>query len=150
MEWAKVETNRLLLIAGIVWSIAGLNILNLGIRAFLEESGALVLTALICGAVAVFTAFHRFVFSGLVAKHSSRISEIVDSKSYFWLFFDKKGFAMMAFMMGMGIALRASGIVPSWFVAFFYTGLGLALFLSGASFLLRYARKRPASCPFVS
>ena len=30
-------------------------------------------------------------------------------------------------MMGGGIALRASGVVPEWFIAFFYTGLGAAL-----------------------
>ena len=34
---------------------------------------------------------------------------------------------MMAIMMGGGIALRASGVVPEWFIAFFYTGLGAAL-----------------------
>ena len=37
-------------------------------------------------------------------------------------------------MMGGGIWLRSSGIVPDVFIAVFYTGLGLALALAGAFF----------------
>lgn len=148
MEWAKVKTGRLLLIAGIVWAVAGFNILNLGVRAFLEESGIPVVLALLIAAVVVFAVFHRFVFSGLVAKHADRIKRIGDARSYFWRFFDVKGFVMMAAMMTMGIMLRSSGIAPEWFVAFFYTGLGSALFLSGVSFLGRYVKDRPLCCPF--
>ena len=43
-------------------------------------------------------------------------------------------------MMSFGIGMRAAGIFPDWFVAFFYTGLGLALALAGVSFLLHRAR----------
>ena len=46
----------------------------------------------------------------------------------------------MAVMMSFGIGMRAAGIFPDWFVAFFYTGLGLALALAGVSFLLHRAR----------
>ena len=68
-----------------------------------------------------------------------------------WNFFDVPGYAMMAIMMTGGISLRAFGLVPVWFIAFFYTGLGIALALSGASFLIRFARRgnRPAPCPLV-
>ena len=57
---------------------------------------------------------------------------------------------MMAIMMSGGISLRAFGLVPMWFIAFFYTGLGIALALSGVSFLVRFARRSgtPATCPF--
>ena len=56
---------------------------------------------------------------------------------------------MMAIMMTGGILLRSFGLVPAWFVAFFYTGLGVALALSGVSFLIRFIRRgnRPAPCP---
>ena len=49
---------------------------------------------------------------------------------------------MMAIMMSMGIGMRAAGLFPEWFIAFFYTGLGLALSLAGASFLMRGVRGR--------
>lgn len=42
-----------------------------------------------------------------------------------------KAYIIMAFMMGGGIGLRAAGIFPEVFAAFFYTGLGCALALAG-------------------
>ena len=44
-------------------------------------------------------------------------------------FFDVRGYLIMAVMMGGGIALRSFHLVPGWFIAFFYTGLGIALAL---------------------
>ena len=37
----------------------------------------------------------------------------------------------MVFMMGLGIAIRATGIAPDIFIAVFYTGLGAALTSAG-------------------
>ena len=45
----------------------------------------------------------------------------------------------MAFMMGGGIWLRSSGLVPDVFIAFFYTGLGCALALAGVLFWVMFA-----------
>ena len=67
----------------------------------------------------------------------------------FWKFFDTKGYLIMAFMMTMGIGLRSSGIAPTWFIAFFYAGLGIALALSGCCFLVRYFRDGGIACPLV-
>lgn len=44
----------------------------------------------------------------------------------------------MAFMMGGGIWLRASGLVPNVFIAVFYTGLGCALALAGVLFMMMF------------
>ena len=54
---------------------------------------------------------------------------------------------MMAIMMTGGISLRAFGLVPNWFIAFFYTGLGIALALSGMSFLGRFFRRCNLTVP---
>lgn len=40
----------------------------------------------------------------------------------------------MAFMMTGGILLRYSGVVPTLFIAVFYTGLGAALTMAGIMF----------------
>ena len=63
----------------------------------------------------------------MVGKHAERIRGYSEDKTHVLKFFDKKGYIVMACMMGFGIALRASGLVPDWFIAFFYTGLGAAL-----------------------
>ena len=109
-EIMKVTKEWLLLIAGVVWSIAGFNITRLGIMAY-GEAVAPVL-ALAVGSVAVFTVFWTRVFSKMLHKH-----------------------------IGGGISLRAFGLVPSWFIAFFYTGLGVALGGAGLGFLCACVRE---------
>ena len=41
-------------------------------------------------------------------------------------------------MMSGGIGFRAAGIFPEIFIAFFYSGLGLALALAGVIFTKNY------------
>jgi len=147
-EHFKVPTEKLLLIAGIVWSIAGLNIANLGITAYRRETGWLFWVLLV-GTLIIFVVFHMFVFTKMVGKHSDRIRGSQDDRTHFWKFFDRRSYIIMAIMMGGGIGLRASGLVPDWFIAFFYTGLGAALVVAGISFLLRYFRSTDPSCPVV-
>lgn len=150
MEWAKVKAERLLLLAGVVWSAAGSMVLSTGIATVPDDPQAGAMLASLVGALAVFGAFHRFVFSGLVVRHSARIAEMGDARAYFWRFFDAKGYAMMATMMGGGAIMRSAGIMPPWLVVPFYAGIGAALLLSGMSFLARFALKRPIACPFAS
>lgn len=145
----KIATEKLLLVAGIVWMIAGLNIANIGIGAYLHEAGWIVWVLLV-GTVVIYVVFHIFVFTKMVGKHASRIRGYEDDRTHIWKFFDKKGYIVMAFMMGGGIALRMSGLVPEWFIAFFYTGLGLALAVAGLSFIIRYFKSSDPSCPVIA
>ena len=46
----------------------------------------------------------------------------------------------MAVMISGGIVLRTSGIAPERFIAVFYTGLGLSLFLAGILFGINYSK----------
>lgn len=149
-----VRKRTLLLIAGVVWFAAGFNILLLGIQAFgAVTAGAdvAVIVALVAGAVAILFLFHSLIFSKMVRKHTARIMEAAEPRAAFWTFFDAKGYIMMAIMMGGGIGLRMSGLVPEWFIAFFYTGLGVALASAGVCFLVRFHRPKnaPAPCPYL-
>lgn len=145
----KISTEKLMLVAGVVWFLAGANILKLGLEAYLQDWGWL-LAPLIVGSCAVFAAFHIRIFTGMVAKHTRRIYGYAEPRKSVFAFFDAKGYAMMAIMMGGGISLRMSGFVPDWFIAFFYTGIGVALALAGVDFLVRYFRTSHAwGCPFV-
>lgn len=133
----KISTEKLLLVAGIVWIVAGGNIANIGIGVIAHSHlvwWTLALTLL------VFVLFHALVFQKLVKKHTGRIRGFEEDRKHIWHFFDRKGYIIMAIMMGGGIALRASGILPDWFIAFFYTGLGFALTVAGISFIVSYVR----------
>ncbi len=92
-------------------------------------------------AVVIFVAFYVFVFSRLVQKHTGRVRARTEDRLPFWHFFNASSWAVMAVMMGGGMALRFSHLMPDWMIAFFYSGLGVALFLCGVRFLGVFARK---------
>lgn len=140
----KIPARYLLLIAAAVWFLAGVNIVRLGVLAAAEGQPPLLL---VLGIPAAFLAFHP-MFSKLVGKHADRIRGYGEDRMHVLRFFDVKGYVIMAIMMGGGIGLRAAGLVPSWFVAFFYTGLGCALALAGIGFLVHYVhRGGTITCP---
>lgn len=98
MQLLKVSTDKLLLVAGIVWFIAGANIVNIGLTAFLDETGWLF-WVLIGGTLLIFVLFHIFVFTKMVGKHANRIRGYEEDKTHVFKFFDKKGYIMMAIMI---------------------------------------------------
>ena len=87
----------------------------------------------------MFCGFHP-MFSRLVNKNARRIADLEGDRHLVFRFFDRKGYIMMVVMMSFGIGMRAAGLFPNWFIAFFYTGLCLAFALAGASFLMRGVR----------
>ena len=133
----KVKRDNLLLIAGIVWLVAGANILTIGVTAYLGSSDlawwALLLMSL--GTILVLAIFHA-MFGRLVKKHVTRIRGFEDKRHNPLLFFDLRSYLVMAFMIAFGVTLRMSGVVPNWLIASFYTGLGTALMLAGTGFIL--------------
>ena len=129
----KVKKRTLLLIAGIVWLIAGFNVARLGILSIGLVEKIWYLYAL---SILIFIIFGT-MFYKMSEKHTKRILAY-EEKRPFWNFFDLKSYLIMVFMMTMGIGLRASGKIPDFFIAFFYTGLGLALALAGIIFIRNY------------
>lgn len=132
----KVKRNTLLLLACLVWSAAGFNILRIGLVSYPAHLSVLNLLL----SVLVFVLFQRFVFGKLVKKHTARIHSYQEERHFFLKFFDGKAFAIMAVMMSGGIALRVSGIAPERFVAVFYSGLGASLLLAGVLFGRNYGK----------
>lgn len=128
-----VQKRTLLLIAGVVWLLAGYNVARLGILSYrvIPQHWYLFLLS-----VVVFFMFGR-MFYKMSGKHTNRILSFQEPCP-FWHFFDKRSYCIMAIMMGGGIGFRATGIFPDVFVAFFYTGLGCALALAGVLFLKNY------------
>ena len=133
----KVKRNTLLLIACLMWTAAGFNILRIGLLAYPAYRGIVnyLLTAL------VFAVFQIFIFGKLVKKHTSRIRAYQEERHFFLKFFDGKSFTIMAMMMTVGIWLRSSGFAPERFIAFFYTGLGASLLLAGLLFGFNFGKE---------
>ncbi len=115
----KVKRNTLLLLACLVWSAAGFNILRIGLLAYPSYRSVLnfLLSAL------VFAVFQKFIFGKLVKKHTARIHAYLEERHFFLKFFDRKAFAIMAVMMTGGLVCgradwRRSSLsrsfIPGW------------------------------------
>lgn len=135
----KVDKINLLAIAALVWAVAGVNILRIGLESYAVGHVSVLNVVL---SVVVGSVFWFFVFSRLTAKHTKRIVSSDERRQYFWKFFDLRSFVIMAVMMTGGILIRTLSLAPTVFIAVFYTGLGTALTLAGLLFCrnrIRYA-----------
>ena len=128
-----IKPKYLLLIAGIVWFIAGANVFNIGVSDFINSWHNNHLYLL--GSFAVYLIFVIYIFRPLVVKHNARISEMRCEKVPFYLFFDKKNYIIMVYMITLGVLLRSLQLLPSIIIGFFYCGIGGALITAGILFL---------------
>lgn len=130
----KVKKHTLLLIASLVWLIAGFNVLNIGITVY--KNYVTILNIIL--SLFVFSIFWFMIFKKLVFKHTNRIKEFKEEFQFFLNFFDKKSFIIMASMITLGVLIRTLHLAPDVFIAVFYSGLGSALFLAGILFGYNY------------
>lgn len=131
----SVKKRTLLAIAGCVWLIAGINVIRFGILSYKKLSTVSGLSVLLT--VCVFIVFAAMFFK-MSMKHNKRIHAYREAYRPVWHFFDLKSYIIMAIMMGGGIWLRNSGLLPDFFIAVFYTGLGAALACAGILFWILY------------
>ena len=89
-----VKKRTLLLIAGMVWLIAGINVARLGVLSYfvIESQWYLYLFSMV-----VFMLFGTMFFK-MSQKHTRRIMKYEDFKP-FWNFFDLKAYIIMACMI---------------------------------------------------
>lgn len=138
----KYGVNRqvLLITAGIVWIIAGANILRIGVTTWLNNTQGWLFKS--CEATVVFLLFFILVFRGLYYKHTRRIEQKKNEKNCPFAFFDAKGWIIMTFMISVGITVRTFHVLPDSFISVFYTGLALALIVTGVLFLVYWWKRR--------
>ena len=139
IDFVAIPKNTLMLIAGLVWCVAGAMVSRIGLSLLWDlGSTKLILFPL---AVVVFLIFYFLIFSRLVVKHTERIRARTEQRMPFWNFFDTSSYVVMVIMMAGGMWLRLAHIVPDWMIAFFYSGLGIALFCCGLRFVGIFFRK---------
>lgn len=133
-----VRKINLLLIASIVWLVAGFNVIKIGVETYTNHLSALNFIVTIL----VFLIFWFLVFHKLTVKHTRRISNYKKDRQFILNFFDLKSFLIMAVMITGGLLIRKFNLLPDRFIAVFYTGLGSALFLAGILFGYNYLERR--------
>ena len=138
----KYGVNRqfLLITAGIVWSIAGTNILRIGIVTWMNSTQDWMFK--IGEATVVLLLLFVYIFRKLYYKHTRRIEEKKEDKNCPFSFLDVKSWIMMVFMIALGITIRSLHLLPDSFISVFYTGLSIALILTGILFICYWWQKR--------
>lgn len=131
-----IKKQYLLLVAGLVWGIAGCNIIRIGVLASDRSWSLLMLVS----ATFTFFIFFLFIFKKLITKHTKRILSHEVIYMNIFQFFDRKSYLIMAFMMSFGILLRASQLWPDVCIKTFYSGLGLSLCIAGIGFLYQFIK----------
>lgn len=127
-----VNKQVLLYTAGGVWIFAGANILRIGITTWISDSQDWLFK--IGEATVIFLLFFNLVFKRLFNKHSERIAR-KNGKHCPFSFFDLKGWVVMIVMIAFGITIRTFHLLPNSFISVFYTGLSVALIITGILFL---------------
>lgn len=131
-----VKKQTLLLISGILWSIAGI-VLNyiafhwIGIFNIFEE------IMLAIGGIIAALLISQFGFNKIAEKNINRINAYSDQICVF-AFQEWKSYILMIFMVCLGIFLRSTGIIPKYVLTPMYIGLGMALFISSFKYYINY------------
>lgn len=135
-----VSKQALLVTAGIIWIIAGANILRIGIATWRQSSGEELFK--VAEATVVFLLFFIFVFRRLYYRHTERIERKQSDKNCPFGFFDARGWIVMMLMISLGIVMRKFDLLPDRFISVFYTGLSLALIFTGVLFMRYWFKRR--------
>lgn len=129
----SVDKRILVLLAGIIWCFVGLILVRYSVSWLLHYSGR---EQTICYAAGFLTAMpvHHFGFLRIADKNLNRLLPLSEKRCLF-SFMTWRSYLIVLIMVSMGIILRHSSL-PKHYLSVLYTGIGLALFLSG----IRYFR----------
>lgn len=128
-----MKKKHLYIVAAVIWGIPGILISVKGINAYMMQMPDDIWWLLLI-TVSVITGFF-YMFRRIVDRYCDRIASLPD-EIYIWHTFPARGWALLIFMMGLGIALKHIPGVSSAFTASFYSGLGPMLLVSSTRFLL--------------
>ncbi len=126
-----VDKKILVLLAGLMWCGVGVMLISFSVNWLAHFDNQLIFYS--AGFIAALP-IHHFGFLKIADKNLNRLLPVTVRKCVF-SFMTWKSYIIVIIMVSMGIALRHSPI-PKNYLSILYTGIGLALFLSG----LRYFR----------
>lgn len=126
------DRRLLYFVAALIWGAPGVAITTKGVRAYcaLSVFEEWWLPLISIGVLL----FFFFIFRRVVDKYIAHISALPD-KAPLWCTFPVRGWAIILFMMGLGISLKYIPNVPLQFIASFYSALGPMLLWSAFRFL---------------
>jgi hypothetical protein len=123
----------LFVLGGLFWIFGGATVIRTGLPFLFETKRSF---PMLIGTAAVFSFFYFFIFMDLAKRHLVRIRTYPEKTMKIWQIFDLRTYLVIVLMSGGGTLLRRLGLLPAWFIGFFYPGLGAALSLRGLFYLI--------------
>ncbi len=130
-----ISNRALLFVAFLVWTFAGGMLIYRGIIGIVEFPAFIVIKLIV--ALLLGTAFYWFMFTKISNKYVTRIINMQEEKVPFYAFFNLRGYIMMTLMIGLGITMRKTGLVPFEYLTVFYVTMGIPLLVSSFKFLYK-------------
>jgi hypothetical protein len=127
-----IPKRYLLFVAALMWTFAGSMLFMRGFGMLLLFRRLLwlkILISIIAGLI-----FYFLLFSKISFKHTQRIIRMNVEKPCIFSFFNFRSYVMMVLMIGMGITLRSTGIVPLEYLSVLYVTMGVPLTISAFRF----------------
>jgi hypothetical protein len=137
-----VSKNFLLLLAGGVWIMVGIMLLNFALTWLTGISGAGKYLIPVSGLLLALL-IHHFGFLKIVDKNLERIL-VMEGKKCLFAFIPWRSYLIIAVMITMGKILRNSEI-PKQYLAPLYLGIGGALMLSSVRYLRIFIKESAGS-----
>lgn len=132
-----VPRRFLYLIAALIWGIPGITITTKGVSAYSNIQPSQLWWLLVATACVII--FFFWIFRRVSGRYIERIATLPERCPPYQTF-PPKGWVLILFMMGLGIALKFIPNMPIQFTASFYSGLGPMLILSAVRFLVAMMR----------
>ncbi|NOX63065.1 MAG: hypothetical protein GXP42_14150 [Chloroflexi bacterium] len=136
-----VSRHWLFALAGVMWSAVGLMLIWRAINWLAAMPLSWGVSIGLSGAGLGLLAYY-FMFTKTAARNIRRLYALPDRVCIF-AFNSPKGYAVIVFMIALGVALRHSSL-PRWLLAVLYAAMGGALLLASFRF---YEHVRPMSIP---
>jgi hypothetical protein len=140
MNWfvLRVSKRYLLLVAALVWTLAGSILLFRGVftNHVHEPHWSLKIGFCVIGGML----FYRAMFDRISSTHVNRIKGMVVERPIIFSFFNLKSYLMMFSMILLGVTLRLSGWVAPAYLAMVYVTMGIPLLMSSVRFYYTFFR----------
>ena len=128
MNFFKVSHTVHIALSAFLWSFFGLDMNYVASKWLVYFSNEVMINLIIIG-VLLGLSMAIFLFNKLVKKNIIRIKNLPE-KSNILYFQSLKSYILIAFMIGLGITMRKSGLVPDYILCPMYITIGVALFTS--------------------
>lgn len=136
----RVNKNTLYAFSCVFWLFAGAKVFNTGINNCLNYRGDMLYIVVL--SLIVFSVFHFLIFKKVLAKNKDFVFSLKGEKHSPIYMMSFKQYLIVVFMIVLGICVRKFHLLDNFIIAFFYTGLGLALLFTGVRFLLLACKKQ--------